>query len=306
MTGPFTLKPAAIPLPKGAFQGGSRHVLRFADRPIAAVTAGEFRPYLHPVWSPQGYVLTAERPADHPHHCGIWCAADHVALLMEGPNRIERYDYNFYVDAIFQGRAPARIVPRDLTLAAQSGETATLEQRLDWLGPREWSAPEGRPVLAERRLTMVTVAPDATIFDIVSELTCASDRPVEIGPTRHAFFNARLADSIALSGEGHLTDDRGRHGATEIGSLARWVDFRGPVGGGHIAGLAVAPHAPEGCGWFVADWGVLTVGPMKAERLAIAPGQKVRLGCRFIAHDGAADIERLAASPPSPTPEDNR
>lgn len=302
MTGPFSLTAAAIPLPKGAFAGWARHVLRFEDRPIAAVTTGEFRPYLHPVWSPQGYVVTAERPADHPHHCGIWCAADHVALMMEGSDRIERYDYNFYVDAVFQGRAPARIVMRELALAEQSGETAVLEQRLDWLGPREWSAAEGRPVLAERRRTTITAMPDATIFDVVSEIECASACPVEIGPTRHAYFNARLADAITLTGEGRLGDDRGRRGAADIGADPRWVDFRGPVGGGHVAGLAVAPHETEGNGWFMADWGVVTVGSMRAAGLAVAPGRTVRLGCRFVAHDGDLDIDGLAERLPIPLP----
>lgn len=298
--GRFTLEAAQIPLPRGAFPGGERHVLRFGEQPVAAVTVGEFRPFLHPVWSPGGYVVTAERPADHPHHSGIWCAADHVALAMDGPDRIERYDYNFYVDAVFQGRAPGRIRMVGLTLAAQSGQTAVIEQRLEWIGPAEWGAPDGRPVLAERRTTTVTVRPEANVLDIACELSCAGERPVTIGPTRHAFFNARLADGITLADTAVPADDRGNRGAAQIAPQARWVGFAGPVGGGHAAGLVVAPHDTRDIGWFASDWGVITAGPMKAAPLAITPGGTVRLGCRFVVHDGAVDMDRLAHTVPIP------
>jgi len=301
---PFTLAAAAIALPPGAFQAGERHVLRHGTRPVLAITQGPFRPFLHPVFSPAGHVVTAERPADHPHHSGIWCAADHVALLVEGPDGIERYDYNFYVDAIFQGRAPGRILADPPTLAAQSGNTARLAQRLTWTGPAEWGAPDGRAVLAEERTTLVTVTPDATVIDITSALSPAGQRPVTLGPTRHAFFNARLADGIALTDDARPTDDRGRKGAADVAPDARWIDFSGPVGGGHAAGIAVAPHEAAGARWFVADWGVVSVGPMRDRALRLQPGETVRLGCRFVIHDGAADIARLALTPPPTRPEE--
>lgn len=298
--GPFTLAEAAIDLPQGAFRAGERHVLRHRGRPILAVTAGEFRPYLHPVWSPGGHVVTAERPPDHPHHCGIWCAADHVALAMAGPDRVERYDYNFYVDAIFQGRAPGRITSTSVRLAAQAEAVAVLDQRLAWTGPSEWGAATGRPVLTERRTTTVTLGPEATTIDIVSQIACASDRPVTIGPTRHAYFNARLADGITLMDGAGPVDDRGNRGAANLAPDARWVDFRGAVAGGGVAGIAVRPQDPDGAGWFVADWGVVTVGPVKARPVALEPGETARFGCRFLVHDGAADIERLGEALPFP------
>jgi hypothetical protein len=61
-----------------------------------------------------------------------------------------------------------------------------------------------------------------------------------------------------------VRDDRGRSGGEAVsGSEARWVDFSGPVGGGHVAGLSVFPDPRDhdDLSWFVADWGVVTVGP---------------------------------------------
>jgi hypothetical protein len=285
----FRLDPLEVDLPTGAFAGGGRDVLRWGERPVCAFTRGTFRPCLHPVWTPAGHVVTAEQPADHPHHRGVWCASDHVALLHPGPDGIERYDYSFYVDDVFQGRAPGRIVQTALTLSAQDGSTAELTQRLDWIGPREWGAPEGRRILQERRVTTVRVNEGAYVFDIVSEVGPAGDIPVALGPTRHAWFNARIADGIALSAGAAPVDDAGRRGASEIPTTGpAWVDYSGPVGGGAEAGITVQPLEPAEQAWFVSDWGVLTVGPIRARATEIAPGETARFACRFIAHDGPA------------------
>jgi len=242
--------------------------------------------------------VTAEQPADHPHHRGIWCASDHVALLHPGPDGTERYDYAFYVDEVFQGRAPGSIRQTSLTLSEQGRTTATVIQTLDWIGPREWGAPEGRPVLTERRLTSVRLTQSAFLFEILSEITPAADMAVALGPTRHAWFNARVADSIALSSAAAPIDDQGRRGAAAIPPHGpRWVDYAGPVGGSAQAGITVLPLTPAKQSWFVSDWGVLTAGPIRDEAIEIRAGAVARFACRFIAHDGPApapqDLEIL-------------
>jgi hypothetical protein len=290
----FRLDPSEVDLPTGAFAGGGRDVLHWGDRPVCAFTRGSLRPCLHPVWTPAGHVVTAEQPADHPHHRGVWCASDHVALLHPGPDGIERYDYCFYVDDVFQGRAPGRIVQTALTLSTQDGSTAEVIQRLDWIGPREWGAPEGRRILQERRVTTVRIDESAHVFDIASEVGPTGDIPVALGPTRHAWFNARIADGIALCGGAAPVDDAGRRGAREIPSSGpAWVDFSGPVGGRAEAGITVQPREPTDQAWFVFDWGVLTVGPIRGHALEIAPGEMARFACRFIAHDGPAPAAHL-------------
>lgn len=241
----YALVPMDIPLPRGAFVGGGRDILRYGDSPVCAFTRGSLRPSLHPVWTPAGFVVTAEQPADHPHHRGIWCPSDHVGLLMPGPDGTERYEYCFHVDEVFQGRAPGRIVQAGLDLVSQSDRSALIEQRLDWIGSAEWGAADGRPVLTELRWTGVTRTPATTILDITSEVTPAGDIPVAIGPTRHAWFNARLVDGIAIDPATAPTDDRARRGAQAIPARGpTWVDYSGPVGGGAAAGLTVMPQDP--------------------------------------------------------------
>lgn len=284
----FTLEPMDVALPRGAYAGGGRDVLRYDGRPVCAFTRGMFRPCLHPVWTPAGYNVTAEQPADHPHHRGIWVACDHVGLMVDGPDGTERYDYNFYVDEVFQGRAPGHIAQVTLHLVAQAEEQALIEQNLDWIGPPEWGAKTGRHVLRERRWTAISLCQDAFIFDITTDILPAGNDAVTLGPTRHAWFNARLAEAISLDNKSRPIDDRGCKGADEIGkSGASWVAYGGPVGGGAQAGIVVVPQSDNKTRWFVADWGVITVGAIRGRSQPLAVGQSWRSMCRFVAYDGS-------------------
>jgi hypothetical protein len=296
----FHLDMAELDLPRGAYAGGNRHILSFGTRPVAAFTQGQFRPCIHPVWTPAGIVVTAESPVDHPHHGGIWCAADHVAGLHDGPDGTERYDYCFYVNEVFQGRAPGSIAMTSIELRDASPVQATICQQMQWLSPREWGARDCRVVMHETRTTTVRREDQAHIFDITCKLQ-AGDNPVEIGPTRHAWFNARVSDALALSSECLPVDDRGRNGAAAIGkSDVGWVDFCGDVGNGTIAGLATVPPPDTVRDWFVADWGVASVGPFRHDTMSLTEDATLLLRCRFIAHDGPLQ-DTWIISPPQHT-----
>ncbi len=294
----FRLAPVGIALPPGAFSGGGRDLLTFDGAPLCAFTRARFRPCLHPVWTPSGQIVTAERPADHPHHSGIWIASDHVGLLMQGPDGIERYDYCFYVDDVFQGRAPGRIVQTGLRLAAQSDTAALVEQKLDWIGPAEWGADAGRPVLTETRWTVLTPMKDALILDVTCEVTPAGEVAIALGPTRHAWFNARVADALALQPDSAPVDNRGNRGAANIAvrDTAR-VAYSGPVGGDAVAGISVIPDAAAPLAWFVADWGVITTGAIRDTARTLHPGETTRFACRFVAHDGVAPVDGWDKTP---------
>src|SRR5690606_16897077 len=110
-------------------------------------------------------------------------------------------------------------------------------QQLEWRGPVEWGAAAGRLVGRETRTVTVEPGSGRHRIDLTSRLECG-DFALKLGPTRHAWFNARVADSMIVPNGGVVRDDRGREGGEIIsGAGARWVDFSGPVGGGATAGI---------------------------------------------------------------------
>ena len=88
---------------------------------------------------------------------------------------------------------------------------------------------------------------------------------------------------------GTVQDDRGRKGGEAVsGANARWVDFSGPVGRGEIAGITVIPDPRDhdDLSWFVADWGVITVGPFRLRGRLVQRGGELLARYRVLVHDG--------------------
>ena len=292
----FAFDDENIALPRGAWAKTHRRRLIHAGRPVLALTQGAFRPYVFPLCTPAGFAVTSECPADHPHHASLWIASDHVHMLMPAAgDTVEEYTYNFYVDEVFQGRAPGRVVETAVSGRPIGEDAFEIAQELEWRGPSEWAAREGRLVAREIRTLRVATGPTRHRIDLASHFT-SGEHALKLGPTRHAWFNARVADSMIVANGGAIRDDRGRHGGTGTsGEGARWVDFSGPVGGGATAGLSIIPRFADGrtSHWFVADWGVITVGPFRSEALRLEPGETFAARCTVLVHDGEADVEEI-------------
>jgi len=97
---------------------------------------------------------------------------------------------------------------------------------------------------------------------------------------------------------GTVQDDRGRKGGEAVsGANARWVDFSGPVGGGATVGITIIPDSRDhdNLSWFVADWGVVTVGPFRLKGRLVPRGEELLARYRVLVHDGDATAANIAA-----------
>jgi hypothetical protein len=210
---------------------------------------------------------------------------------------LEEYTYCFYLNETFQGRAPGRILEVGRETDECSPGRFRVVQRNDWRGPGEWGAEEGRVVARETRTIDVRPGVAYHLIDIRSRLQ-TTQWDFTIGPTRHAYFNVRVAESMRVTRGGVVVDSEGRIGGSRIcGVGARWVDYSGPVGGGQRAGLAVLPRPqPTGVTWFVYDWGTVTVNPFFPEGILVHLGEDVTFDVRLVVHDGdvaAGELEAL-------------
>src|SRR5262245_38459318 len=100
MTAAYPLTDDVIALPTGAWAATHRRTLRREGRPVLALSQGRHRAYVYPLFTPHGYAVTSEHPADHPHHNSFWIAADHLYCRMPVAHGkgYEEYTYNLYLN----------------------------------------------------------------------------------------------------------------------------------------------------------------------------------------------------------------
>ena len=291
----FSILEDRVDLARGAWAASRRLGVRWRGRRILSLSQGPYRPYLYPVFTPAGFAVTSESPADHPHHNSIWVALDRVRCRFPySSHETEEGTYNFYVNGTFQGRAPGRI----LTAGIESDELAPEHLRivltLQWRGPGEWAAPEGRVLLTETRTLDVRPGKEVNLIDVRSRLE-AGQWALNLGPTRHGLFGVRLIEALSVTHGGKLVDSEGREGGREISrEKAAWVDGSGTLGRGVQAGVSLFPHpSTAGYPWYVTDWGTLTLNPMAKSLWSLGPGDGIEFGIRVVVHDGDAGEARV-------------
>lgn len=301
----FRLARADIALPRGASAQTHRHVLTRDGRPVLGFTQGTLRPYLYPVYTSQGFLVTQEAPADHPHHSSVWVGLDHLHVRFTTDRPVpDEGTYGFFVNETFQGRAPGRIRQRDVSdTSTPAGHQ--VRQDLEWRGPGEWGAPDGRVLARERRETHVHARDGCHVVDVTSTLE-PTDWQLVLGPTRHAYFGVRVAESMAATNGGHILCSDGHEGPGELDTdSSHWLRYSGSVGGSQMASVTLMPRIDGPVHWFVTDWGVVHVNPFADQARRLDPGESLTLGLRVLVHDlvpDAATIRELGRWESGPAP----
>ncbi|MGD1972774.1 MAG: PmoA family protein [Desulfobacterales bacterium] len=293
----FSFETEGIALPQGAWAKTHRRSLCWQGKELLACTQGEFRPYLYPVFSPAGFMVTTESPADHPHHNSLWFGTDHLHVRMPVSGaHYEEYTYCFYVNQTFQGRSPGRILETAIEGTEKSSTHYGIVQTNEWRGPAEWAADNGRVVAKEIRSFDIKPGEQWHVIDIQSQLL-PTEWDVTIGPTRHAYFNVRVSESMRVNRGGTLTDAEGHFGGNAItGSGSDWVDYSGPVSSKNTAGISIFPYPDSKGTWVAYDWGIFTANPFSTTQKLLRVGECLTLKYRLIVHDGdekAVNISNL-------------
>ncbi|MFF2847443.1 PmoA family protein [Streptomyces sp. NPDC058001] len=172
--------------------GGVR-LYRYEYRPELSAEYAP-RPYLHPVATRAGVVVTDAAPDDHPWHHGIGAAVPMVAgsSFWGGPTYVSGRGYVAlpdhgrieHVEWLDQGIAAEDTagggaddaVGAGAGAGADVGPVASLRHRLVWVGH------DGRPLLAEDRAVTARLNADPTVWTlrVASRLRNLTDTPVEL------------------------------------------------------------------------------------------------------------------------------
>jgi hypothetical protein len=237
------------------------------------------KPFLHPVRTKAGHVLTRATPADHPWHRGLWFTIKYV----DGDNFWEEME------------PFGTIVPRN---------PGSLEDDLDWIRP------DGSVAITEHRtMTEVDLDDDAWALDWHLALTPTADVVLD----RTEFTTWGGYGGLALRGSPHWHDTRmlregGESKARVAGRTGRWLDVSGRFGtegdDDPEAGVAILDHPSNPR--HPSPWYGSTFNPIYGdepwsnfvnaaflfhEAMPLAAGDTLELRYRVIVHDGTWDAE---------------
>ena len=289
----------ADPLGTGVlFDAGGRTLA--VQRTGAGLNAGlSPRPYLHPVTTLGGTVVTDHLPADHPWHLGVGFALQDVNGTNFWGGKTYLRDAGAYVSRQDHGRI--ELLPANAG-DALPGEPAIWQLR--------WLSAEGQPLLTEQRILGREILGErAWRLDLRSELTAVVDislgSPGSNGAAGSGYggFFWRLP---ACSGARVFTSDAEGEPAVH-GSVAPWLAWTASFGevpgirSGQGATLVFGAPAESDDPWFVRSSGYPGVGSALAwdRPVTLAAGESLRRSLRVWVCDGELSpsaVESLVVS----------
>lgn len=263
-----------------------RAVAEYVHRPRLPATLSP-RPYLHPVRTLGGLIVTELRPADHAHHLGVSMAVPDVAGV------------NFWGGRTYvRDRGPVALgnhgVQRHTGWAGRAPDGCT--QELSWTG-------EGRELLTERRTIRArTLSAGAWALDITSTLTNVSGSVLSFGsPATNGrpgagyggfFWRAPKEDAADPPPEVFTATATGEDAVH--GSTAEWLALAGT---GWTLVFAGGDEETRRDPWFVRTGQYPGVGSSLAweRRLPLAGGAALSRRIVTVVADGRLDRPAAAA-----------
>jgi len=251
--------------------------------------------HLHPVFSPGGRLVTADHPADHRWHRGIWLA---------------------WTSTGFEGRKPDFWNLGKGEGAEKSGAMQTADVRFEALD-FQWSGPVHGGFVSRHRFLDLTGAEatdvlheiwDVTayrlpggdrplhVIDLISTQACAGDSPLKLPKYHYGGLGVRGSERWNPVDAVSMLTSNGDDRVKGDGTKAKWLWLGGEVEGGS-SGIAVLIHPanfrfpqplrlnpknPQIC-----------IAPSQEGDWAIAPGRPLVSRYRIVIADGPADAALL-------------
>ncbi|MDX1637420.1 MAG: DUF6807 family protein [Balneolaceae bacterium] len=245
--------------------------------------------YIHPLWTPEGEVLTRIQPSDHYHHYGIWNPWTKTNFegreidfwnLGDGEGTVRHKNLPKIEEGDVYGGFEALLNHVDLTAPSPNGEKVALNEK--------W----------EVKVWNVDPENEIWLIDFVSTLNPASESPLTIKAYRYQGFSLRATpkwnDDTAT-----LLTSRGYDKSNGNGTRARWTDINGVSRVGK-SGILFMTHPgnhnfPEQLRiWPVGANGgeenvYFNFNPAQEQDWHLKPGESHSLKYRMMVYDGRID-----------------
>ena len=256
------------------------------------------KPYLHPVRTVGGDLVSLLRPHDHVWHKGIAWSLPNVGA------------HNFWGGPTYLRDEGYRQLDNDGSMDHQrvialdaSGDRVHLAHELAWHAEPTAEGPTAPLVREERSLEVTVPAPDAWVLVFATTMINVSDGPLDIGsPTTNGRENAGYG-GLFWRGPRSFTGGTilapGYAGGEEVrGRRAEWMGFTGRHDGSGGASTLIAvddtanpQHPPQ---WFMRTemFACMNPAPFFSAEVPFAPGQSLAFRYAVVVADGGADPDR--------------
>lgn len=248
------------------------------------------KPYLHPLRSASGKIVTRRYPMEQvpgetttdAHHRGVWFAYE----LVNG--------FDFWQNEASENN---KLAGKVVTIRVDDLKSGNREGSLR--GVFRWLSPTGEAMLEETRgMAFQGAASEdnarVRIVDVDIVLKALVD--TKFGDTKDGAFCVRLAEPLIEKNGGTITNSAGGRGMKETwGKPAAWVDYSGELQGEKL-GVAMFQHPSSfryPARWHVRDYGLLAVNPFGSkgfdkdapdDTFTLKRGETLHLRYRIVVH----------------------
>ncbi len=294
-------------------QTGNQIVVIVGGQPFTTYyfTPESPKPYLHPLRSARGIVVTRGFPMrndiagesrDHPHHRALFFAhgdINGIDFWTEGkPASNAQTVKGVYYSS--EDLPKGRTVFRKVEEIASGPDSGSLRAVFELVGP------DGTGIATETQ--GYTFRGDESTRTIDCEFTIRADRggAVKMGDTKEGTFAIRVVKALEEPAA-RMLNSNGGAGEKEIwGKRADWVDYSGVVDGERL-GIAIFdyPSNPKHpTFWHARGYGLFAVNPFgehdfyndrsRDGSIALRPGEALTLRYRVLIHHGDAAEAKVA------------
>jgi hypothetical protein len=264
------------------------------------------RPYLHPVYTLGGNLVTIFRPHDHVWHRGITMTSAHVSTsdhpaenFWGGPTYVRDQGY-------VQLDNNGRMEHQSWNTLQCDGERAVLDEALQWI------THDGQPWLAERReITLSEVNPTSGYWqlDFHFRLTNIASRPLTFGSPTTAGRPLAGYGGLFWRGPRSFTGGRilaagGLEGPDVMGKAAAWLAYIGKHDGNAQTSTLLFVDDPANprypTRWFVRNdpYACASFAFSFDEEYALEAGAELALRHHILIADGEWSRERIEVARP--------
>ena len=238
--------------------------------------------YIHPVYTPEGTLLTNDFPKKHLHHHGIWFPWTETEF--EGKK----------VDFWNMGKGEGTVEFTKLHSFDGGQVFASFRAQHRFMALKATGGP--KPVLDETWDVRVWSLDNANVFDITSTQKCAGDAPLKLLKYHYGGMGFRGSDEWEGKDGCQFLTSEGKTRIDGHGTSAKWCAISGKVASKHV-GIAVLSHPdnfrhPQKTR-IHPDEPFFNYVPEADGEFSIEPGKPYVSRYRFIAFDGEPDKEKI-------------